>query len=74
MKHPHETFAAHRPQVGDSIAYRGVQNAGKAVRIEGGLCWCSYGGAEPQPFIWCFHDGLNNMHDWPAKAGGKVAP
>lgn len=71
---PHEIFADHRPRSGDVIAYRGQAGAGIVTRVEGALCWTSYGGAEPAPFIWCFRDGLNNMHDWPAKAGGKVAP
>lgn len=65
---PHEIYAAHRPRAGDPVTYKGQPNAGKVALVEGNLCWCSYGGADPAPFIWCFHDGLNTLHDWPGKA------
>lgn len=70
---PCEKYAAHRPRVGDMIHYHG-KPVGYAVRVEGGLCWREYPDRDPLPFIWCFHDGLNAFHDWPARAGGKVAP
>jgi hypothetical protein len=64
---PFEKHAAHRPRVGDLVSYKG-QPAGPVIRVEGNLCWVSYSGADPAPFIWAFRDGLNNLHDWPGKA------
>jgi hypothetical protein len=63
-----EKFAASRPRVGQVISYRG-EPVGKVTNVEGGLCWRSYPDGESLPFIWCFNDGLNALHDWPTKAG-----
>jgi hypothetical protein len=61
---PHEKFAAHRPRKGDKLSYKG-QPKGIVTRVEGNLCYVdAYGEA---PFIWCFRDGLNNLHDWPSR-------
>lgn len=62
---PSETFKDSRPRKGDLVTYRG-QVAGKVLSVEGELCWVDYpNGANP--FIWCFKDGLNNLHEWPTK-------
>lgn len=70
---PCEIYAAHAPRVGDMIHYRG-EPVGYAVRVDGALCWRQYPDADPMPFVWVFHDGVNALHDWPARAGAKVAP
>lgn len=59
-------YAASKPLAGQEIVYRG-QPAGIVTSVEGALCWVSRDGAKSEPFIWCFHDGLNNLHDWPTK-------
>ena len=69
-KQPHDIFAAQRPRVGDTIAYRG-EPVGVVTRVENGLCWRTYPDGESLPFIWCFRDGLNNLHEWPTKAEGR---
>lgn len=65
---PHEYFADYRPRKGDKITYRG-QPAGTVERIEDALCYRVPEGGGPSElgFIWCFKDGLNNLHDWPSK-------
>jgi hypothetical protein len=66
---PHETHAASRPRKGQQITYRG-KPYGTVASVEGGLCFVRREGEhEALPFIWCFHDGLNTLHDWPTKAG-----
>lgn len=65
-----EKFKAYRPRVGAPITYRGAP-VGHVTRVEGSLCWRSYPDGESLPFIWCFKDGLNTLHDWPGKAGKK---
>lgn len=69
---PHEKFAASRPHKGHAITYRG-QPAGTVERVEEALCWVS-NGETTLPFIWCFKDGLNNLHSWPTKESGKDCP
>jgi hypothetical protein len=66
MTHPHEIYRNSRPRKGDPISYKG-KPAGHVTSVEGNLCWCSYAGGESLPFIWCFHDGVNALHDWPTK-------
>lgn len=70
---PHEKFAASRPRKGQPVTYRD-QHAGSVINVEGGLCWVDYDGGEAMPFIWCFNDGLNNLHSWPTKESGKDCP
>jgi hypothetical protein len=67
-----EQFHHYRPRVGEPISYKG-ELVGHVTRVEGSLCFRSYPDGEPLPFIWCFNDGLNALHDWPSKAGGKIA-
>ena len=62
-----EIYAARRPRVGTDIYYRG-ELVGTAIRVEGALCWRSCPGGESLPFIWCFRDGLNTLHNWEGKA------
>jgi hypothetical protein len=70
---PDETYTASRPRKGDLITYRG-EVTGTVHRVEGALCWNAYSdGRDPLPFIWCFKDGLNALHDWPTKIGNKTA-
>jgi hypothetical protein len=71
---PDKKLAAQRPRVGEPITYRG-EITGKVLRVEGALCWNDYNGQrDPLPFIWCFVDTLNTMHDWPSKSPvGAVA-
>ncbi len=64
---PDQQFKHRKPLVGDIIHYRG-EAVGHVTRVEGALCWRSYPDGESLPFIWCFRDGLNTMHNWPAKA------
>lgn len=66
---PCELFRESRPRKGDPVSYRG-QPAGHVLSVEGALCWVSYTKG-PDPFIWCFKDGLNSLHDWPTKAHGR---
>jgi hypothetical protein len=70
---PHEKFAAHRPRVGDQVRYSGPDHVRVSVvtRVEGNLCYCD--GEADGLFIWAFADGVNALHDWPTKAGAKVA-
>lgn len=66
-----EIYRAYRPRIGDPVIYGG-KIAGKVTSIDGNLCWCSYATGNA-PFIWCFRDGLNALHDWPTKQGGPVS-
>lgn len=62
-----DTYRHHKPHKGDPLAYMG-KPAGRILRTEGAIAWSDYG--EPgnaSCFIWCFQDGLNKLHDWPAK-------
>jgi hypothetical protein len=68
---PSELHAAHKPRVGDPVTYKG-EHVGTVTRVEGSLCWRTYPDGEVLPFIWCFKDGLNTLHDWPAKR--RAAP
>lgn len=67
---PHEKYAAHRPRVGAVIVYKHTP-VGTVTHVEGGLCW--HTGDDSGPFIWCFGDGVNALHDWPGREGAKVA-
>jgi hypothetical protein len=65
-------FVESKPRKGDPISYRG-EVIGSVHRVEGALCWTAYSdGSDPLPFIWCFSDGLNAMHDWPTKAAANA--
>ena len=68
---PHVTYSASRPRVGDDVTYKG-QPLGTVLNVDKCLCWTS--GSTEGPFIWCFKDGLNNLHEWPNKEPGKNAP
>jgi hypothetical protein len=65
MSDASQIFAAHRPRVGQEVTYEG-KVAGKVTSVEGSLCYCSYSSGTA-PFIWCFAEGLNTLHDWPTK-------
>ncbi len=64
-------WSAHRPRVGTTVTYKPYANqaveVGEIVRVEGSLCWTRYDNGEAVPFIWCFNDTLNILHDWPGK-------
>lgn len=64
---PHQIYAARKPRAGQDVTYSG-RIAGKVVRVEGNLCWTAYDFGETLPFIWCFVEGLNTLHDWPTKS------
>jgi hypothetical protein len=66
-----EKWAAYAPRVGDPVKYRG-QLVGHVTRIDGALCWRSYPDRGSLPFIWCFSDTLNKLHDWPGKTAQEV--
>lgn len=72
MQHqkPHETYHSHRPRLGDMVTDRDGNPIGPLRAVEAGYCWA---GPAEGPFLWCFRDGLNALHFWPAKAGGKIA-
>lgn len=42
------------------------------IGTEGNICWVKYDHSPDVPscFIWRFHDGPNQFHDWP----GKIYP
>jgi hypothetical protein len=63
---PHKLFAQFRPHVGDKIT---GASSGTVTGVEGGICYTT----GENCFIWCFRDGLNALHDWKRKAGGKIA-
>ena len=66
-KQPHEIYSQFKPRKGDPITYDG-RVTGHVIRTEGNLCWNDYHGEQdPLPFIWCFKDGLNALHEWPRK-------
>lgn len=70
---PHETYAAHRPHVGDPVTYQGNMDVASVTSVEKSLCWYTYPGQEkPSLFIWCFRDRLNTLHDWPAKSAPRT--
>lgn len=74
MTKPEDKFSTHRPRVGDRIAYKGLPH-GSVSSVEGALCWVKYDdGSQPAPFIWCFRDGLNKLHDWPSKGSENLTP
>ena len=60
-----EPYAAAKPRQGDPVLYNG-EFVGKVIRVEGNLCWVDYKEG-PNPFIWRFKDGLNQLHTWPSK-------
>lgn len=62
MEKPEDKWRAYRPRVGAPITCRG-EPVGIVSRVDGGLCWAG----DEYLFIWCFRDGLNNLHDWPGK-------
>lgn len=66
MTEAHEIWSKHRPRVGQPITYEG-RVVGNVTSIEGNLCYVPYDGVISGPFIWCFKDSLNNLHDWPTK-------
>lgn len=70
---PEQKFAEHRPRLGDTIEYMGV-DVGKVSKIEGALCYVTARDGLESPFIWCFEDGLNAFHTWPTKRNGAEAP
>ncbi len=65
-RQPHEIFAASRPRKGDPITYRG-EVVGNVTSVEDALCYRTYPDGQACPFIWCFRDGLNRLHEWPTK-------
>ena len=69
---PEQKFANYKPHLGDTVRFMGVE-LGKVVKIEGAICYVEWGDGLEQPFIWCFSDGLNALHEWPQKRGGPSA-
>lgn len=69
---PEQRFAEHRPRLGDTIEYMGV-DIGKVTKIEGAICYVTGRDGLESPFIWCFSDGLNALHTWSMKGQGRVA-
>lgn len=67
MSEAHEIWKASKPHKGDAVTYEGKPH-GHVTSVEGNLCWCT--GDTSGPFIWCFKDALNTLHDWPAKSAG----
>jgi hypothetical protein len=65
-------YENHKPRIGQPITYKG-EVVGVVTRVDGNLCWRSYPNGESLPFIWRFSDGVNALHDWPTKAGAKIA-
>lgn len=65
----HRKFRQYRPQVGHQVHYLG-KPVGTVTSVEDGMCYRTYPDGKSLPFIWCFRDGLNAMHDWPTKRGG----
>jgi hypothetical protein len=67
---PSEMHKASRPRKGQTVSYRG-QVVGVVDHVDGSLCWVRYHDSKKEtlPFIWCFSEGLNKLHDWPTKAG-----
>jgi hypothetical protein len=63
---PHKLFAQFRPHVGDKITGASI---GFVTSVDGAICHMTDGNS----FIWCFRDGLNALHHWKRKAGGKLA-
>lgn len=71
MAEAHKIFSDHRPRKGSPISYEG--KVFRAHHTEGNLCYVEReDGNIELGFIWCFSDGLNALHDWPEKAGGRV--
>jgi hypothetical protein len=68
QQQPHETHSAHRPGVGQRITRHGAQ-VGIVRKVEGELCFLD---DSPATFIWCFHDGLNKLHDWPTTTAPRA--
>jgi hypothetical protein len=62
-------FAKHRPHIGDKIT---GGTDGTVTRVEGSICHIDTLDG-PTCFLWCFHDGLNALHQWDRKKGGKTA-
>lgn len=71
MTEANVTFRQYRPRVGDPVTYEG-RVVGTVSSTEGNLCWCAYE-TGTAPFIWCFKDGLNAMHEWPTKQDGPLS-
>ena len=65
-KEPFEIWAHAKPRAGDPVQYKG-EIVGTITRTKGSLCWRTYPDGETLPFIWCFRDCLNTLHDWPTK-------
>jgi|KBSMisStandDraft_5_1062788.scaffolds.fasta_scaffold1117752_2 hypothetical protein len=68
---PSETYRANRPRKGDRVAYNSPcygWSAGIVTEVSGGICYYLPDGHEATTsFIWCFKEGLNKLHFWPAK-------
>lgn len=65
-----EKWKAHRPHVGDPVMY--ANEDGHITSVEGTVAyWKTTHGVSKQ-FIWCFSEGLNTLHYWPAKENPRT--
>lgn len=71
MNNPAKKFAAHRPIKGQIVTCGGIE-VGIVRKVEGEICYLEQG--QGTVFIWAFTDGLNNLHEWPTRAGGELSP
>ena len=62
-----DKYKNNKPKNGETIFYKG-KDFGVVTSVEGALCWVQrHDETKSEPFIWCFKDGLNNLHDWSSK-------
>lgn len=74
MSTPEDKFRDSRPRIGDRITYRGKPH-GTVSSVEGALCYVAFDvGGQNAPFIWCFRDGLNKLHNWPSRGAENLTP
>ncbi len=76
MSLPEHKYISSRPNLGDTIHYKG-EPYGTVFHVDGRLCYVrkfDKPDEEALPFIWVFKDGLNNLHDWPDKHYEDEAP
>lgn len=70
---PHEEWSDHRPRRGQVVSYKGTA-VGRVVSVEASLCYVDGPGYGSAPFIWCFRDGLNNLHHWESRGTDGLRP
>ena len=71
MINAREKYRSNKPVIGDwvTFTYESIISRGQITNVMGNLCYVRYGDEESCPFIWCFKDGLNILHNWPTKEG-----